>query len=210
MSLSSQTIQDKNALSTDAVFLVLLEINIPSVETIRLINNTEDITWDSALWQQFPFTLSDISQTSKSEVSQWTLKVANATRVMERYMQDYDFYLKNNGVDGNEIECIIRVINTNDIDNTTPIAEFPSLLQHSTTDAAWATFKLTSRNLYSQQFPQRIIYKNFCSWDFKSTQCQYSGDGEFCDKTLTNCRAYSNSPRFGGFPGVSGRGLVVV
>lgn len=208
--LSNQTILDKNSLSTGAVFLVLLEIIIPNTPTVRLVNNTEDITWNSDLYQQFPFDFTDMSQTTKSEVSQWSLKISNSTRAIERYLQEYDFYLKQNGIDGNEITCTIRVINTNDILNTTPILEHTALLQQPTTTPQWATFKLSAKNPYNKQFPPRKIIRNFCAWKFKGLQCQYAGTGVFCDKTLTTCRSYSNNPRFGGFVGVAGRGIVLV
>jgi len=42
--LSTQSIQDKNSLSTSSVFLTLLELQIPSISTnLRLVNNNEDI-----------------------------------------------------------------------------------------------------------------------------------------------------------------------
>ena len=210
MSLSNQTIQDKNALVTDAVFLVLLEIQIPDTPTVRLVNNTEDIIWSSYLWQQFPFEFSDISESSKSEVSQWTIKISNTTKAIERYLQEYDLYLKTNGIEGNDITCIIRIVNSKDLLNTTPILEYTALLQQPTTTPQWATFKLSAKNPYNKQFPLRKIFKNFCGWKFKSNQCGYAGTGDFCDKTLATCRIYSNSSRFGGFPGVAGRGLVLV
>jgi len=210
MSLSNQTIKDKNALSTDAVFLVLLEIQIPDTPTIFLVNNTEDITWKDTLWQQFPFDFTDMAQNSGTEVPQWSIKISNVNRVIERYLHDYDLYLKQNGIDGNDIICVIRVINTNDLTNETPILEHTALLQQPTTNPQWATFKLSAKNPYNKSFPTRKIMKSFCAWKFKSEQCQYAGDGEFCDKTLPTCRAYNNGSRFGGFIGVSGSGLIIV
>lgn len=208
--LSNQTIQDKNALATDAVFLVLLEIQIPDTQTVYLVNNTEDIVWNGNTWQKFPFDFNDISQNTNGETPQWTVKVSNVNRVMERYLQQYDQYLKQHGIDGNDIICVIRVVNSKDLLNTTPIVEYTALLQQPTTTPQWATFKLSAKNPYNKQFPPRRIMKSFCSWKFKSVQCGYSGSGEFCDKTLTTCRAYNNSPRFGGFVGVSSRGLIIV
>lgn len=210
MTLSGQTIKDKNALSTDAVFLVLLEIDIPAVPTIRLVNNTEDITWNNELWQQFPFDFTDMSQNSNGEIPEWSIKISNVNRVIEIYLQNYDLYLKQNGIDGNDITCIIRVINTNDLLNNTPILEHEALLQQPSTTPQWATFKLSAKNPYNKSFPPRKIMKSFCSWKFKSTECGYSGTGAYCDKTLGTCRSYGNSSRFGAFVGMSTRGLILV
>jgi lambda family phage minor tail protein L len=208
--LSTQTITDKNALSTNAVFLVLLEIQIPDTPIVRLVNNTEDITWDSELWQNFPFTLEDISQGTDGSVPSWVIKISNVNRAIEQYLQQYDLYLKQNGIDGNEITCIIRVVNSKDLGNTEPITEHTAILNQPTTDPQWATFKLSAKSPYNKQFPPRKVLKSFCAWQFKSEQCGYTGTATSCDKTLTNCRLLDNSPRFGGFPGVLGRGLILV
>jgi phage-related protein len=209
MALSSQTVQDKNALVTDAVFLILLKIEIPDTPTVYVTNNNESIDWNSNTYISFPFELEDINENTNSEVPEWTIKLSNANRVMERYLQEYDLYLKTNGIDGNEIKCTICVVNSNDLENTTPILEHNAVLSQPSTNAQWAIFKLSADSPYNKQFPPRKIMKNFCSWKFKSEQCGYSGDGDFCDKTLTTCRSYNNSPRFGGFIGVGGRGLVI-
>jgi len=207
---SSQTIHDKNAIVTAAVFLVLLEIDIPATDTIRLVNNTEDITWNGNVWQQFPFELEDINQGTDGSVPTWTVKISNVNRAIEQYLHRYDLYLKQNGIDGNEITCVIRVVNSNDLGNPEPITEQEALLSQPSTDATWATFRLSAKSPYNRQFPPRKILKTFCAWQFKGEKCGYSGTATYCDKTLTTCRLLDNSPRFGGFPGVAGRGLLLV
>lgn len=218
MALSSQTIQDKNALNTDAVLITLLEIQIPAIDEVteeKTINNiyvtsdNADTIWNGNTYLPFHFEMDDKSFSSKSEVVQWSIKVSNVTRVMEQYVQDYDLFLKQYGIDGNKIICYIRVVNSKDIDNTTPIVEHRAILSQPKTNAQWATFVLSPNNLSKTQFPFRKILKNFCDWKFKSTKCGYLGEGQFCDKTLTTCRTYENSPRFGGFIGV-GEGVTLV
>lgn len=218
MALSSQTIQDKNALNTDAVLITLLEIQIPSIDSetetkttlsVPITSDNTNTVWNGETYIPFHFELDDKSFSSKSEVVQWSIKVSNTTRVMEQYIQDYDLLLKQYGIDGNQIVCYIRVVNSKDLDNATPIVEHRAILSQPKSDAQWASFVLTPNNLSKRQFPFRKILKNFCAWKFKSTKCGYEGTGEFCDKTLTTCRLYENSPRFGGFIGV-GEGVTLV
>lgn len=210
MALSSQTIQDKNALVSDAVFLVLLEVQIPDTPTIYVTNNIEDVIWNGNTYLTFPFEIDDIRENTKSEVPQWTLKVQNVNRIFEQYLQNYDLYLKTNGIDGNEIKCIIRAVNSKDLANITPILEHNAILSQPSSNAKWATFKLSANSPYNKQFPPRKILKQYCQWKFKSTQCGYIGIETECNKTLTRCRELSNSHRFGGFVGVGGRGLVTI
>lgn len=207
--LSNQTIQDKNALATEAVILTLLELRIPSTPTVRLVSNTEDITWNGELWQCLEFTLSTIDQTAQGEVPQWTVKISNINRAIEQYIQAYDLYLKQHGIEGNEIECTIYAVNSLDLQNTTPILKHDAVLQKPSTDAQWGTFLLSAKNPYNKPFPPRRVYRNFCAWKFKSEECAYAGEGETCDKTLTTCRLLDNSTRFGGFVGTSAKGLII-
>ena len=209
MSLSPQTTEDKNALNSDAVFLVLLQIDIPSTETIRLVRNNENITWNGYTWIAFPFDFEDIS-VGKGEVPQYTLKLDNTSRIMEAYVQMYDLYLKQNGIDGNEITCNIYTVNSKDLANITPINNFRGKLSSWQTNSKEASFMLSASNPFQKQFPPRKIFKNFCNWKFKSEQCGYTGSGTFCDKTLGTCRSYNNSQRFGGFAGVGYRGLTII
>lgn len=209
MSLSTQTIQDKNALNSTAVILTLLKITIPNNPVVNLVANNENITWNGDEYIAFPFEFEDRKFSSQSELSQWTVKVSNANRVIEQYVQEYDLYLKQNGIQGNKIVCEIYAVNSNDLANTEPILYHNAYLAQPQTNAQWATFILEPDDPNQKIFPPRFISKNHCGWIFKSTQCGYAGVGAFCDKTLTTCRSYSNSSRFGGFPGVAGRGVIV-
>jgi len=38
-----------------------------------------------------------------------------------------------------------------------------------------------------------------CPWDFKGTECTYSGGETWCDKSYERCTALSNTDNFGGF-----------
>ena len=38
-----------------------------------------------------------------------------------------------------------------------------------------------------------------CPWDFKGTECTYSGGETWCDKSYERCTALSNTDSFGGF-----------
>lgn len=42
-------------------------------------------------------------------------------------------------------------------------------------------------------------YQSACRWQFKGTECNYSGIATNCDQGYANCEALSNSDNFGGF-----------
>jgi len=207
MALSLQTIQDKNALGTDAVFHVLLEITIPGTDVIRITNNGDSVTWNSAIWQVFSFDISELSEEGSGEVPQWVISLDNRTRVIEQYLSMYDQYLKVNGVTGNEIKCTLYIVNSKDLGNTTPIKEISFELNQPSTTFETATFSMTADSPFNMIVPKRRFIKQFCYWKFKGAECGYTGTAEICDKSLTQCKAYGNSSRYGGFPGVGVGGI---
>lgn len=203
--LSPETITAKNDLASAESFIVLLEANIPGqTETMRLARNNEDVVWRTFTWQRFPFEIDDISEDGGGEVPQINIRVANASRVLERYLLEYDAYLKANGLA--KITVSIHVVNTADLGNTDSIVTYNLNVASWKTDAKWATFTLSFENFYVKRFPRNRILRNQCRWKFGSTQCGYTpGAGETCNKTLNACRGYNNSQRFGGFPSVGGK-----
>lgn len=56
-SLPSTVVEALNAQTTDNVFLVLLTVSHPDFTTVRLVNNTEDITSNGNVHSAFPFSI---------------------------------------------------------------------------------------------------------------------------------------------------------
>ena len=73
------------------------------------------------------------------------------------------------------------------------------------------TYELTSVfDLEGLAIPKRRMYSNFCPFDYRGPECQYSGSAvsspDVCPKTLDACRQrFGNNLRFGGFPAVTDR-----
>jgi len=193
------TINDLNKLSSDEKLIVLLEVEIPSSDTLYLARFNDDITFDGNVYQKFWFEFNDIT-TGKGEVPNFELKIDNTSRGVNSLMIDYDIYLKNNGIEGNKIFANILVVNTVDLSDY--INKWRFELTSWEMDNHWASFKLGAENPFNKAYPLRQIYSDFCSWKFKSTECGYSGSETNCDKTLERCRQLGNQVRYGGFFGI--------
>jgi len=198
--------EEKNLLATDSIWLLALEITIPGVGTpVRVVRNNENVTWRTYTWTAFPFEIDEIGEESKGEIPQVEVRVSNVSRAMEQYLQAYDVYTKANGF--TPITVSIFVLNSKNLADTDPEVEHLFELKQPKTNALWATFVLGASNPFNQRYPQARILKNHCRFVFKGTLCAYAGAETTCNKTLTRCRALSNSVRFGGFPGVGVGGL---
>mgnify|MGYP003394431837 CR=1 FL=1 len=212
VSLSSIAISEKNKLVADSVFLVALKITIPGiVNPVRIVNNSENVTWLGETWVAFPFTINEISEAT-GEVPRVDIQISNVSRVMDVYLEFYDAYIKANGY--TPITVNIYVINTAVIANNgyaDPEVEHIFELKQPKADSKWATFTLGASNPYNRRFPQNRILKNHCRFRFKGTDghCGYTEAETSCNHTLARCRELINSPRFGGFPGVGKGGFEV-
>jgi lambda family phage minor tail protein L len=205
-SLSALAIVEKNKLATDSIWHLLLEITIPGVGApVRIAYNNENVTWRSQTWQAFPFELGEIGEESKGEIPQVELKVSNVSRIMESYVQEYDYYTKVNGF--SPIICSIFVVNSKNFGSSTPEVEHLFELQSVKTNSMWVSFILGASNPFNLRYPTRRLLKNHCGHSFKDAWCKYAGAETTCDKTLTRCRVLLNSANYGGFPGVGYGGL---
>lgn len=204
INLSSAVIEQKNDLSSTESILILLELDIPSLsEKIKLVRNNEDVLWNGSNWQSFPFDLDEISEASAGEIPQLSIRIANASRVIEKYLTDYDQWLKLNF--HKQIIATIYLIATSDIANNSPIKSYEFEVSSFYTNAREAVFNLTQKNIYAMQFPNNRITRK-CRFKFGSVECGLNVlDGQSCNKTLSDCRRFNNSIRFGGFPSVGGK-----
>ena len=201
LDLSPAAYLEKNKLASDGAWLILLQIDVEQLdETIRLVRNTEDITWNGYTWQAFPFEFDEISENSKGEIPQVQIRVSNVRRQIEYYLEQAD------GGVGSVVT--IRVVHSKHLDLTEPEVSLEFEVTGTKATSTWATFTLGAISPYSRQIGQRAL-KSFCRHDFKDVRCKYSGAVTSCDHTLTTCRSLGNSVNFGGFPGVGSGGLYV-
>lgn len=204
LSLSSTVIDQKNDLGSTEPIVVALQLDIPSLtEPIRLVRNNENITWNSEVWQAFPFNLDEITEQASGEVQQLALSVANASRVMKYYISEYDTWLKLNA--HQPIIARLYIISIADIANETPIKMFEFKVSSFTSNATQVVFNLVQDNIYILKFPPNKLSRK-CRFKFGSVECGVTPTtGQVCNKTLSDCRVYNNSTRFGGFPSIGGK-----
>ena len=204
--LSSITKVEKNKLTSGSVWLSMLEINIPSVdETIRIVNNNENITWDTHEWQRFPFELDEVSENANAETSQFQIKVGNVNNVIGQYIRQYEAYIKLNGF--SPITVTLYIVNSNDLSNSVPVYKTNLILTTSSTTSIEVAFTVSARDLFRARTPLHRMYPNSCRFKFKSNLCSYLGQETSCDKTLKRCRELNNETKYGGFPSIGNLGV---
>lgn len=196
MNLSTAAIIEKNRVSTDGVYLLLLTIQYKNEEAIHLVLNNEKITFKGVDYYPYYFSLSEVKQTS-TELPSCTLTVSNITGTISRILETYD------GASGGKVT--VAVINTNISDEILQEEHF--VIAGATTKKDYVSIKLGCGASLDRRYPNVRIMKDWCPFKFKGVRCGYKGSLTTCNKTLTDCRERGNNTRFGGEPTIPQGGL---
>uniref|UniRef100_A0A6H1ZFP7 Putative tail protein n=1 Tax=viral metagenome TaxID=1070528 RepID=A0A6H1ZFP7_9ZZZZ len=196
--LSSAAILEKNRLDSAEPWILLLDIWLKGAsQSIPITANNQNVTWPSSggtEYVAFPFELDDIEEEGKA-YTEFEMRIGNVNQVMEAYMEaDPD-----GGVGSTVIMSIVHGAHLD-----LPDAEVTYTVKclDAYADSIWAHFVLGSDVPWQRRFPRGRIDPNYCRYKrFGGPRCQYTGVNTVCDRTLITCRSYSNSNRFGGFPG---------
>lgn len=202
ITLPAALISEKNKISNADPWLILAHIYIPDYPVnIYLARNNEDVTWNSNTYAAYPFELDDISEARKGESPSLSLRLGNVNQVLNAYLEQV------NGAVGAVVT--IAIVHAAHLAETTPAMSMEFSVTGATVDSRYVSFNLGAQNPFLRRVPTGRVLKNHCRWLFKGSdgRCGYAGAETACDKTLTRCRELSNSPRFGGFPGVGLTGL---
>lgn len=202
LDLPPAIIRAANTMGQTEPWLALLDIYLPGGERLSLVNNNEDVTFGGVLYSAFAFNYEQQKQSSKGELPTVTISVSNVSRVIQAYLEQYD------GGVGSEV--ILTIINHGHL--TEDYAELTTTMTvlGAKANAQWVTFTLGAANPLNKRFPNWQYISLHCRFRFKGPHCAYAGGATTCAHTLDDCQARWNSRRFGGHPGLDGRGIRVI
>lgn len=184
-------------------WLMLIEIDLNTGETLRLVNNNEDVVFQGNTYIAFAFTISPPAESSKGEIPVVELSVANATQTIQNYIEQYS------GGVGSQV--ILYIVNAGNLDEDYAELTTKLTIVGCKASAKWVTFSLSAINPMNKRFPPDQYISQHCRFAFKvDPRCGYIGTASTCNKTLDNCKELDNQRRFGGHPALNPRGLRVV
>lgn len=207
-SLSIATVLEKNKVDSNIPFLLCLDVVVvdpvtqADVETIRLVKNVENITWNGNVYTAAQFDI-DLKEEMGSQ-PQVTLGVTDYSKALMQKLETYG--------GGVGFRVTVSVVHGNSLTLPTlkPEVQFFFEVTGASASEYVATFTLGAENPLTKLFPRRIQAKNFCAWRYKDpTTCRYAGGLTGCDLTLNGpngCKAHSNEANFGAFPGINNAG----
>ena len=187
---------EKNKIASTLPWLVLLDVTLPDTSHIRLVRNTDNITYNGYEYTAFEFNLGDTRSGGDARIQGVTVKIANPERALQPVMETYD------GLIGCDLSVVVVHAGNLATDHSELTLNYEILTSHSEGD--WIAFIVGAENPIRRRFPLLAANPRSCNWIFKGAECAYSGSAATCERTLNFCRSLSNSARFGGRPGISG------
>lgn len=203
--LSLGQIIEKNKLNNDSVYIVLVEIRLSDEQIVRLCNDSQDVKWNGQDWIAFPFDIGELKDSGGGETQELTLSVSNVLRIMQSYVEK-----ASGGVD---TEVILRIINTETIEETIPLVEEIFGVTGTEVNNKNISFTLGLGIPMFLRFPERRFLKNFCEYEYGGIECgvgvETLAEYPTCNRSLTDCDKRCNSRRFGGEPAMGQGGFYV-
>ena len=186
-------IMEKNKLSSDKPFLLLLQVEHKSLpEVVRLARNTEDVTWNGYTWTRFPIKFESVTADGKT-MPTCKISVSSCGGLLMTYVKKYEGLT--------DAAVTIYTVHAAMLDHTQPLLTLEFVNRGTSYDENWITFELGCAPDVYNRFPPDKYMMNYCPFVFKSIQCGYSGTAACCNNTLKECRIPS---RFGGEQGMTG------
>jgi lambda family phage minor tail protein L len=202
-SLSVASIIEKNRLSSEVPWLILLDIvvvdpsTLTTVETLNLARNPDPVTYNGATYAPAAFDIELKSQAGEQQTI--SLSIKDYTLAVQQRMQDYG-----GGVGFN---VSVMVVNAGNLTQSPEVIEYFQVVGAETANYI-CTFTLGAENNITKSFPRRRQTKDYCQWRYKGQECGYTGSMPSCDLSLkgaNGCEAHQNVVHFGAFPGINSR-----
>lgn len=186
----------KNQLVGTAPWLLLLSVTLPDTTVVRLVRNTDDVTYQGQVYTAFAFELSEVRSGGDGRIQGVNLRVANPGRALDPYLEQYA------GLVGCPVTLVVAHADNLAADHAELTLAWDVIAAQP--DGDWINFTLGAVNPLRRRFPLFQALPRSCQWPFKGAECAYAGPETRCARTLDACRALGNSARFGGRPGVTG------
>jgi lambda family phage minor tail protein L len=187
------TTTEKNKATNKPIFLYTIEL-YDGVNSLHLAEYDADVVFNSVTYTRFPIKHDFISENTQGEISSIKVTVANVSRLIQAYLENYDW---------RGLKVTIRMVWANQLTDPDAYIDHIFYIDSYSADQNAVEFTLSEKyNVLGLQLPSRVYSRNYCCWKFKSTECGYVGGQNVCNKTFQKCREWANQERFGGFPSI--------
>lgn len=191
----------KNAETNKPLFLYKLH-KYDGTNNFLFAEYDQNVTFNSELYTTFPITHEYVDVNAGGQISQVKLKVANVSRFMQAYLEQYDLR-------GKQVDIIM--VFADKLDDPAARVVDTLYIDSYTCNETVVEFNLASKfDIIELPLPSGKYLRTHCRWVFKSSECAYAGAEGSCNRTFQRCKELLNQERFGGFPSVPFRSIYVL
>jgi len=178
------------------------------------LNNNGSVYWNSNEYIAFPIEADGFQYSGNGQLPRPKIRVSNILSTITAVLLTLPDGLEGSAV--TRIRTLARYIDAVNFPggvspySPDPTAEFPREIYYvdrkTVENRDVVEFELAAAfDLAGISAPKRKCIANICQWEYKSTECSYTGGLPTCLKTLTDCKAHFGSTAelpFGSFPGI--------
>lgn len=166
-------------------------------DVLYLTDSGTDVDHEGQTYTATAMKIGDISTDSEGKINNVTVTVANVDRAIQYYIEKFELYSK---------ACVVTEVFI--AEGEVYSQEYQFRIVSIKTTSNEATFNLgLGFDVLKSRFPSRRAYANKCFWEFKGTECKYSGLHNTCQKTYADCKSKGNVANFGGFRAINSAAL---
>jgi hypothetical protein len=182
------TVIEKNKLSSDVAFVILLDIRIVDpntravVETLYIARNNENVVFQGRPYQAGNFSI-QIDQ-KNNEAPSVSITAHDQTRHIESRMEA--------SAGGVFSEVVMTVVNTARLDKPPEWQEAFQIVDSNVKNFV-VSFRLGAENMLNIRFPKHMQFQDRCAWRYKGYGCGYVGAMPTCSYTkdgANGCKAH--------------------
>ena len=185
---------------------------------------TGNITWNGNDYARLPVQAEGFEYTNSGSLPRPTLTVSNLTGLVTALLISVNETTVGNDLTGAKVKRIRTLKKFLDGESAAdPYATFPVeewfIDRKALESRDVVSFELTSKfDLANKQLPNRQVVANICQWQYRSSECSYTGSNYFdvnnntvstlaqdaCGKRLSSCKkrfGENGELPFGSFPG---------
>lgn len=196
-------------ISSDAwVWLLQIQVDADTDDGFFLTTNTEEVTFDSVVYDPYPVRVKGFGEDDLGSIKPVSIEIEDISLEIMPYV------LSSGGLTGNVVS--LKLVNLDA--GLTDAFELELQIARARYDSRTLTLEAIPGNLFPAEFPSARYLRDFCQWQFLSTECgvdaSVPGPGETCTKRLQGtfgCEYWGdqevlaafprNHPkRYGGFP----------
>lgn len=161
---------------------------------LYLSESAADVVYNGMTYTAFPIAVEPISESTSGEIDAIRVKVGNAGRVLQYYIETYELRGKKLGIKMVWADALA------DLDN---YIEYIFYIDKYDMSALQIIFTCSSKfDILDVELPFGKYMRGVCRWIYKSSECGYVGGLTTCNRTMADCRVHLNILRFGAFPSI--------